>query len=35
VAATEIGRIAAGEGTRFLDEAGQAVTFARPSYSHF
>jgi thiamine-monophosphate kinase len=35
VATTEIGRIGAGEGTRFLDEAGQAVAFARASYSHF
>ena len=34
VAVTEIGRIAAGEGARFLHE-GKALTFARPSYSHF
>ncbi len=34
VPVTEIGRIAAGEGARFL-RGGQAMTFARPSYSHF
>ncbi len=34
VAATEIGRVAAGEGARFL-RGGQPLTFARPSYSHF
>jgi thiamine-monophosphate kinase len=34
VAVTEIGRIAAGEGTRFLRE-GKTLNFARPSYSHF
>ncbi len=35
VAATEIGRVGAGEGARFLDAAGNPVTFARASYSHF
>jgi thiamine-monophosphate kinase len=34
VAATEIGRIAAGEGARFIRD-GNALSFARPSYSHF
>jgi thiamine-monophosphate kinase len=34
VAVTEIGRIAAGEGARFLHE-GNTLNFARPSYSHF
>ncbi len=34
VAATEIGRIAAGQGARFL-RGGEALSFARPSYSHF
>jgi thiamine-monophosphate kinase len=34
IAATEIGRIAAGEGARFLQD-GRALTFARTSYSHF
>jgi thiamine-monophosphate kinase len=34
IAVTEIGRIVAGEGARFLRN-GQALTFARPSYSHF
>ena len=34
VAVTEIGRITAGEGARFLHE-GKALSFARPSYSHF
>jgi thiamine-monophosphate kinase len=34
IAVTEIGRIAAGEGARFLHD-GRALTFARPSYSHF
>jgi thiamine-monophosphate kinase len=34
VAVTEIGRIAAGEGTRFLHD-GKTLTFVRPSYSHF
>jgi thiamine monophosphate kinase len=31
---TEIGRIVAGEGVRFIRD-GKALTFARPSYSHF
>src|SRR5262249_14049481 len=35
VAVTSIGRIGTGEGTRFLDKAGNALTFARGSYSHF
>jgi thiamine-monophosphate kinase len=34
VAVTEIGRIAAGEGARFLHD-GKTLRFARPSYSHF
>ena len=34
VAVTEIGRIAAGEGARFVRD-GKTLTFARPSYSHF
>ncbi len=34
VAATEIGRATAGQGARFLHD-GKALTFARPSYSHF
>ena len=33
---TEIGRIAAGEGTaRFVNLQGKVVSFARPSFSHF
>jgi len=35
VAVTAIGRIGAGEGARFLDDAGKPLTFARGSYSHF
>jgi thiamine-monophosphate kinase len=34
VAATEIGRVVKGQGARFLRD-GKALTFARPSYSHF
>jgi thiamine-monophosphate kinase len=34
VAVTEIGRLEAGEGARFMRE-GKALTFARASYSHF
>ena len=34
VAVTEIGRIVAGEGARFIRD-GKPLTFARPSYSHF
>ena len=34
VAVTEIGRMTAGEGTRFVHE-GKTLNFARPSYSHF
>ncbi len=34
VAATEIGRVGAGEGTRFLKD-GEALSFVRASYSHF
>jgi thiamine-monophosphate kinase len=34
VTVTEIGRIAAGEGARFL-HGGKTLSFARPSYSHF
>lgn len=35
IAVTEIGRIAAGEGTRFIAGDGRLMTFARPSFSHF
>jgi thiamine-monophosphate kinase len=35
VPVAEIGRITAGEGAHFLDSAGNRLTFARPSYSHF
>src|SRR5262245_15435310 len=35
VAVTRIGQIVAGEGARFLDRAGDPLTFARGSYSHF
>jgi thiamine-monophosphate kinase len=34
VAVTEIGRVAAGQGASFIRD-GKALTFARPSYSHF
>ncbi len=34
VAVTEIGRVRAGEGARFIRE-GKTLDFARPSYSHF
>lgn len=34
VAATEIGRIAKGQGARFIQD-GKPLAFARPSYSHF
>jgi thiamine-monophosphate kinase len=34
VAIAEIGRIAAGEGTRFMRD-GKVLAFAQPSYSHF
>jgi thiamine-monophosphate kinase len=34
VAVTEIGRITAGQGARFIRD-GQPLSFARPSYSHF
>jgi thiamine-monophosphate kinase len=34
VAVTEIGRIAVGQGARFVAD-GKALSFARPSYSHF
>jgi thiamine-monophosphate kinase len=34
VAVTEIGRMTAGEGARFL-HGGKTLSFARPSYSHF
>jgi thiamine-monophosphate kinase len=34
VAATEIGRVTRGQGARFVQD-GKALTFARPSYSHF
>ena len=34
VAVTEIGRIAAGQGARFM-RGGKALTFARAAYSHF
>ncbi len=35
VAVTEIGVIAAGEGTRFIGAAGKPLTFAHASFSHF
>lgn len=35
VAVTEIGRIVAGEGARFLDANGIALAFKRASFSHF
>jgi thiamine monophosphate kinase len=34
VAATEIGQVSAGQGTRFLRD-GKMLSFARSSYSHF
>jgi thiamine-monophosphate kinase len=34
VAVTEIGRVTAGQGARFMRD-GNALSFARPSYSHF
>jgi thiamine-monophosphate kinase len=34
VAVTEIGRVTAGQGARFLRD-GKALSFAQPSYSHF
>ena len=34
IAVTEIGSVQAGEGARFIQD-GKALTFARPSYSHF
>jgi thiamine-monophosphate kinase len=34
VAVTEIGRVTAGQGARFMRD-GKTLTFARPSYSHF
>ena len=34
VAVTEIGRVMAGQGARFIRD-GKALSFARPSYSHF
>ena len=34
VAATEIGRVATGQGAHFMHD-GRALTFARPAYSHF
>ncbi len=34
VVVTEIGRITAGQGARFMRD-GKALSFARPSYSHF
>jgi thiamine-monophosphate kinase len=36
IPASEIGTVAAGEGPpRFADESGRALSFARPSFSHF
>jgi thiamine-monophosphate kinase len=35
VAATEIGRVVAGEGVRFVAPDGTALTFAHASFSHF
>jgi thiamine-monophosphate kinase len=34
IAVAEIGRVSAGQGARFIRD-GKALTFARPSYSHF
>jgi thiamine monophosphate kinase len=34
VAVTEIGRIVAGEGARFVRD-GKTLSFAQPAYSHF
>ncbi len=34
IAVTEIGRVSAGQGARFIRD-GKALSFARPSYSHF
>jgi thiamine-monophosphate kinase len=34
IAVTEIGRVTAGQGARFMRD-GNALSFARPSYSHF
>lgn len=34
IGASEIGRVTAGQGARFLHD-GRVLTFARPSYSHF
>ena len=34
VALTEIGRVGAGEGTRFIAPDGRVLTFAQPSFSH-
>ncbi len=34
IAVTEIGRVSAGQGARFVRD-GKALSFARPSYSHF
>ncbi len=35
VPVTDIGTIAAGEGARFLDPAGKALSFENASFSHF
>jgi thiamine-monophosphate kinase len=35
VSVTEIGSVAAGEGARFLDQAGKALVFKNASFSHF
>ncbi len=35
VAVSEIGRISAGTGTRFIDAGGNTLTFKRASFSHF
>jgi thiamine-monophosphate kinase len=35
IAVTEIGEIKAGEGVRFLDAAGKALSFKHASFSHF
>ena len=35
VSVTEIGRITAGSGARFLDADGKPLRFARASFSHF
>jgi thiamine monophosphate kinase len=35
VEVTEIGEISAGQGARFIDAEGQALTFSKLAFSHF